>query len=117
MEVLLWKKIYEFLRENIFKIYIENGLCKELAYNKNNIVNLKCKDEAFTMFPTLYLNVNNGNEKIPFEVAERIDDKGYVNIICNYLYDKKDYFLIERTFFYQYNVLFDYEDESVTIYE
>ena len=30
------------------------------------------------MFPTLYLNVNIGKEKIPFEVGEMIDDKGYI---------------------------------------
>ena len=44
------------------------------------------------MFPTLYLNINIGKEKIPFEVGEMIDDKGYVNVVCYYLYDKKTIF-------------------------
>ena len=44
------------------------------------------------MFPTLYLNVNIGKEKIPFE------------------------FLNRKNVFHQYNILYAYEDEVATIY-
>jgi ribosomal protein S8 len=109
------KNTYDFLKENVFNDVIKSGMCKENVWNGNSGANIKCEYNR-TDLPLIYLNVNNNKDQIPIVINERDDNTHIMDLCYNSYMNTLDYFVIDRMFFYQYIVLFDYSDLSISLY-
>jgi hypothetical protein len=110
------REIYLFLKDNIFKDFLDKHICYEEIWEEDSGANIYCSINDFPEFPLFFFNVNEGKNKIPIKISERDDREGFIDIAFNNELHNSDYIWVDKMFFYQYDVLFDYNDHTISVY-
>lgn len=109
------KETYEFIRENIFKTYLNNGGCKETVWSSNSGTSLSCDETIIKQLPKLYMEVNNYKKRIHIPIDYRNAGKS-LNIAYNKVVDGDDVIWILRSSFYDKLIEFDNERDKIIFY-
>ena len=113
--IIVNKDIYMFLKENVFKKVLEENICIESIWDHEHGAHIYCNKSPFPEFPLFYLNVNNDTEKIPVKISKQNNNWNNVNIAWNNGLNDRNYIWLDKAFLYQYELLFDYNDNSISL--
>ena len=109
------KEIYEWIRENVFKQYLDGVVCKESIRNEYKMASLWCNNTIIPKLPKVYIEVNDGNKRLHLPIYFR-QDNAFLNIAYNSVVDKDNVIWLLRSMVYDRVVVFDYERDKIMFY-
>jgi hypothetical protein len=114
--IIVDQSMFNFIKKNILKEAFENHLCEEFIWDYEDGANIICDKKGIPELPILYFYVNNGKDIIPMTLNYSFINEKYIDISYNTYLDDKNFIWLEKSFLQQHNMLFDYNDNSISLY-
>ena len=109
------KEIYEWIRENVFKQYLDGVACRENIRSGYKMASLWCNNTVIPKLPKVYIEVNDGKKRLHLPIHFR-QDNALLNIAYNSVVDKDNVIWLLRSVFYDKVIEFDYQRDKIVFH-